>query len=130
MPFSGKKGEFCWNRLMTQDVHAAKRFYHKLFGWELHRPSVSDLPISVFRVGEKEVAGLMETPIGLEEAVGPHWLSFIAVDDIHLTVSNAVELGATVNLPVKSIGTSGHIAVILDPTGARIGLWQASEEIY
>lgn len=131
MPYSGREAnEFCWNRLMTRDLNEAKKFYSKLFGWELHKANLGDLPIFVFKKGNKEVGGLMETPIGLEESFSPHWMSFIAVDDIHLSVAQAVELGASIILPVKAIGTSGHVSIITDPVGARVGLWQASSEMY
>lgn len=131
MPYSGRKtNEFCWNRLMTQNVNEAKRFYCKLFGWELHKANLGDLPIFIFKKGDKEVGGMMETPIGLEETFSPHWMSYIAVEDINLTVEKAVALGATVLLPIKNIGTNGYISVLLDPTGARIGIWQASSEMY
>lgn len=115
---------------MTQNVNEAKRFYCKLFGWELHKANLGDLPIFIFKKGDKEVGGMMETPIGLEETFSPHWMSYIAVEDINLTVEKAVALGATVLLPIKNIGTNGYISVLLDPTGARIGIWQASSEMY
>ena len=131
MPYSGRAtGEFCWNRLMTRDLNEAKKFYCKLFGWELHKANLGDLPIFVFKKADKEIGGLMETPIGLEETFAPHWMSYIAVEDINLSVAKAVELGASVILPVKSIGTSGYVSIITDPVGARIGLWQASTEMY
>lgn len=131
MPYSGREiGEFCWNRLMVQDVNEAKKFYCKLFGWEIHKANLGDLNIFIFKKGDKEICGLMETPIGLEETFGPHWMSYVAVEDINLSVAKAVELGASVILPVKSIGTNGYVAIILDPVGARVGLWQASDEMY
>ncbi len=131
MPYSGiKTNEFCWNRLMTPDVNAAKKFYCKLFGWELHKSNLGDLSLLIFTDGDKQVGGLIETPIGLEETFNPHWLGFIAVEDINLTIEKAVELGATVILPVKTIGTNGLVSILLDPTGARIGIWQASSEMY
>ncbi len=57
-------------------------------------------------------------------------MSYVAVDDINESVAKAVELGATVILPVKPLGTHGFVAILLDPVGARIGLWQASTEMY
>jgi predicted enzyme related to lactoylglutathione lyase len=84
----------------------------------------------IFKLGDKEVGGLIETPIGMEESFNTSWMGYVAVEDIHQAVSKAVELGATVILPVKSIGTNGYVSIILDPVGARIGLWQASSEMY
>jgi len=131
MPYSGgKPNEFCWTRLMTQDVNEAKRFYNKLFGWELHKSNLGELALYMFKNGDKEIGGLIETPIGFEDTYSPHWLSYIAVEDINLTIEKAVALGAKVFLPVKEIGTNGYISVLVDPTGARIGIWQASNAIY
>jgi predicted enzyme related to lactoylglutathione lyase len=131
MPYSGKSGEFCWNRLMTPDVNGAKKFYCKLFGWEIHKTALGQVPIYVFKDGDKQIAGMIERPIGGDEKSYPTmWMSYIAVEDINLTVTKAMELGAQVILPPTSISTNGYVAVLLDPTGARIGLWQAPNQIY
>ena len=124
-------GEFCWNRLMTSNIDESSKFYCELFGWGTRNITVNGLPISVFTKDNKKVAGLMKIPDELQNTYKPYWLSFIAVENIHVAVHKAKKMGATMALPVTSLGIhNGLGAIIFDPLGAPIGLWQESEEIY
>ena len=44
-------------------------------------------------------------------------------------VARAVELGAKVVAPAMAVGPLGSMAVLIDPTGAAFGFWQAAVHI-
>jgi uncharacterized protein len=115
-------GTFCWVDLMAADQDAAKRFYASLFGWEYQ-----DFPIgegtfySLALLDGKPVAAV--TPLA-GEGIPPHWNCYVSVEDADAAAARAQELGATVLLPAGDVGESGRLAMIRDPQGAILGLWQ------
>lgn len=117
-----KTGEFCWNELITQDTAAAKEFYGSLFGWEIHDIDMGDVTYTMFKSGDKEIGGMLQTPQG--QNIPPHWMSYINVEDLDAATEKATSLGATVMVPAKNVGDFGRFSVIVDPTGAHIALWQ------
>jgi predicted enzyme related to lactoylglutathione lyase len=53
------------------------------------------------------------------------WLPYVLVDDIVAATAKAKSLGATVVQDVMEVMGEGSLSVIIDPTGAALGLWQA-----
>ena len=53
------------------------------------------------------------------------WLPYVLVDDIVAATAKAKSLGATVVRDVMEVMGAGSLSVIIDPTGAALGLWQA-----
>jgi hypothetical protein len=49
------------------------------------------------------------------------------VDDVQATTDRAAELGGQVMVPPMAITEAGWMAVIVDPTGAALGLWEAGQ---
>jgi uncharacterized protein len=109
-------GTFCWVDLVTTDAAAAKRFYGGLFGWEA--PAAEGY--AHWTLGGRDVAGVYEL-----DGVVPHWTSYVAVDDADAVAARAAELGGTVVEPPFDVGDDGRRAVVADPVGAPVALWQA-----
>lgn len=122
-------GTFCWHELMTRDTDAATRFYTELFGWS---SSVSDIGATKYTLfapagakdSKESIAGMMAITGPEFEGVPPNWLSYVAVEDIAATTERVTKLGGQVRVPVTPIPTIGKFAVIADPTGAVIALFQ------
>jgi predicted enzyme related to lactoylglutathione lyase len=53
------------------------------------------------------------------------WLSYVLVDDIEASTKKAKSLGATVMKDVTEVMGMGWLSIIVDPTGAVLGLWKA-----
>jgi predicted enzyme related to lactoylglutathione lyase len=51
----------------------------------------------------------------------------VLVDDIAASTAKAKSLGATVMLDVTEVMGMGWMSVIIDPTGAALGLWKAKK---
>lgn len=118
-----KTGEFCWNELLTPDVAKAKAFYSALFGWQITDHDMGNMVYSMFNNGDKEVGGMMTIPEG--QNIPPHWMSYVYVEDLDASAKKAETLGAKIVQPPTDVGNFGRLAVLQDPTGAHIALWQS-----
>ena len=54
----------------------------------------------------------------------PSWLTYVLVDDIEASTAKAKSLGATVMKDVTEVMGMGWLSVIVDPTGAALGMWK------
>lgn len=125
------QGAFCWSECSTSDVEGAKGFYGEVFGLEAEETPLPDGGIYVqFQKDGKYVAGLTpQQPQEREQGIPPHWNTYIAVEDADLVTKEAERLGGTIAAPPFDVLESGRMAVVIDPTGAAIGFWQAKEHI-
>jgi hypothetical protein len=112
-------GAFSWSELMTPDVAPAKKFYGKLFGWEMQDMPMEGMTYTVLNAGGSPVGGIMATP---KEAAGapPHWGTYVTVSDVDATAKQAVELGGTLLVSPRDIPGVGRFCLIRDPQGAML----------
>jgi uncharacterized protein len=125
------QGAFCWSECATSDAEGAKAFYGNLFGLETEETPLPEGGTYVqFKKDGKNVAGLaQQQEREREQGIPPHWNTYIAVEDADLVAKEAERLGGTIVAPAFDVLESGRMAVVMDPTGAAIGLWQAKEHI-
>jgi predicted enzyme related to lactoylglutathione lyase len=108
--------------LNSTDVNKAKAFYGKLFDWKLEDVPMEDFTYTMIGVGEGTGGGMMKQLIpGASSA----WLAYVAVDDIGAATKKAKSLGAKVMKDVTEVKDMGWLSIIVDPTGALLGLWKA-----
>ena len=118
-------GAPCWIDLLTDNPDAARAFYRDLFGWT---PLEQSEEFGGYWMWAREgvpVAGGMGAHPG-EETEGI-WSVYLAVEDAEKTVETATAEGAQVVVPVMTVGDTGVMAVLQDPTGARVGVWQPKQ---
>jgi predicted enzyme related to lactoylglutathione lyase len=115
-------GAPCWVDLWTSDVEASRRFYAELFGWVAEQPSPEHGGYFMFTREGVPIAGGMGD-MG-EMRADDAWKPYLASEDIEATLSLATEQGATVQAPAMAIDDLGIQAVITDPQGLVIGVWQ------
>ncbi len=119
-----KPGTFCWVDLSTPDTAAAKSFYMSLFGWEADdRPAGEGAVYSVMTVGGKTVCAISPQNEN-QQGMPPVWNSYVSVADVDASAARAGELGATVHAPPFDVMDVGRMAVLQDPQGAFVMLWQ------
>ena len=116
------QGEPSWVDLATSDVAAAKTFYSTVFGWQGEDVPMEDAGgYGMFTLNGKYVAGYAP----LQQPPQPvAWSVYISVDDVDKTCEVVQSAGGTVAMPPMDVFTSGRMAVVQDPTGAFISLWQ------
>ncbi len=107
--------------LNTNDVPAAKAFYGKLFDWKLEDVPMPGGTYTMIQVGDGTGGGMLKHPVpGAPSA----WLAYVTVDDIAAATKKAKSLGATVMQDVTEVMGMGWLSIIIDPTGAALGLWK------
>lgn len=122
-------GAFCWIELATADQSAAKDFYAKIFGWSSQDfPTGPNEVYTIFQVeGRDAAAGCTLRPEQRAHGVPPHWNLYVAVENADASAARATQLGGTVLAPPFDVFDSGRMAVVQDPTGASICLWQPNK---
>ncbi|MGD8375450.1 MAG: VOC family protein, partial [Acidobacteriota bacterium] len=121
-------GTFCWFECGTTDAADARAFYTELFGWEaaeVPMPVEGGGTYTLFRVEGKDVAGLFPLSGPQFEGVPSHWSTYVAVEDADESVRRAASLGGRALVPPLDVPGIARIAVVQDPTGASISLFQA-----
>jgi predicted enzyme related to lactoylglutathione lyase len=115
-------GIFSWNELMTRDAGASAKFYSALFGWTREEMDVSGFSYSMFKSGGRAIGGMV-TLSPEAESMPAIWMAYVTVENLETSLAQAVELGAKVHKEITTI-QMGRFAIIADPQGAVIGLWQ------
>jgi predicted enzyme related to lactoylglutathione lyase len=108
--------------LNTQDLAKAKSFYQSLFAWSLSDVDMGGgMTYTMVNVGDGTGGGMMQHPMPGAPSM---WLPYVAVDDITAATAKAKSLGATIVRDVMEVMGQGSLSIIIDPTGATLGLWQ------
>ncbi len=123
-------GTPCWVDLMSPDVDASVAFYESVFGWkgEPEHDNDGNRIYIQFYQGDRIVAGLGGQPPGME-AMPATWNTYICVDDAEAAVAAAQEAGGSVLMPAMEVMDAGHMAILSDPTGAAVSVWQPNEHL-
>ncbi|MEZ5328015.1 MAG: VOC family protein [Verrucomicrobiales bacterium] len=117
-------GLFSWRELVTQDTDASSKFYTDLFGWTADSMDMGGgNRYHMFMAGDRPVAGMV-CPPGEKGSVPTNWVNYVTVENIEAALAKAQELGAHVCMPATDVPGKGRFAVITDPQGAGIALWQ------
>ena len=120
-------GSFCWNELATTDAEAAKKFYSALLGWQFKDGSLGEARYSEIQVGGESVGGIYQ--MGPEfGGAPPHWMAYVAVEDVDGAAARVEELGGKVCVPPTDIPAVGRFSVINDPAGATLSLIKLAGE--
>jgi predicted enzyme related to lactoylglutathione lyase len=104
----------CWVELASADPGRTQNFYASLFGWE----PAGDR----FLRNGRAVAGLTRARPGRPAG----WLTYLATGDLGAAVQRfATAGGRCLSGPAAARGGRG--AVVADPAGATLGLWEADD---
>ncbi|HXZ83612.1 MAG TPA: VOC family protein [Acidimicrobiales bacterium] len=116
-------GAPCWTDLWTSDVEVSRRFYSELFGWRAEEPNAEFGGYFMFSRAGVPVAGGMGDMGDMR--ANDTWKVFLASDDIARTADAAASSGARIAAPPMAVDDLGSQFVLVDPTGAEVGVWQA-----
>lgn len=118
-------GTPCWVDLSTTHPEAARAFFAAVLGWTYDEQGEAYGHYAMCHAGDEVAAGMGPIPEGAE--FPPSWTVYLAVEDVQATVARAQELGGQVVTPPFEVPSQGHMAVVADPGGAVVGLWQPLE---
>jgi len=82
----------------------------------------ADYQMNAPATGES-VAGICHAR-GVNAGLPPQWLIYISIEDIVRSVARCTELGGTILVPPRPMGSYGTFCVIRDPAGAVAALFQ------
>ena len=110
-----------WVDLAAVDLDAATAFYAGLFGWDSFNDG--ETPYTIYLSGEHAVAGAMELTPEMGE-MPPVWSVYVNVVDADATLAAATAAGGAIFQEPFDIPDGGRIAVVADPAGAVICLFE------
>jgi uncharacterized protein len=118
-------GLFGWVDLVTTDVSAARAFYTSLLGWEPVEVALpSGAAHTLFLSGGNVVAGMAAQPAGMAGTSPSTWNSYVLVDDVDKVINLVGAAGGTTVVGGLDVMDRGPMAMIADPAGAVVGVWQ------
>ena len=120
-------GEFCWTEIATTDLEACKEFYTKIFDWNFQQSENSEIQMKYLEFGNADGRGFGGMYEMNAEMCGgtippPHFMNYIAVDDVDEAASKAFDLGGRIVVPPMDIPQVGRFCVVEDPTGAKFSM--------
>jgi predicted enzyme related to lactoylglutathione lyase len=114
-------GRFVWHELHTSDRAKALKFYETLIGWETKEVPMGPGELyGLCLLGGKDHAGITKSKAPAH--VPPHWLPYIAVDDVDKTAARIKELGGKILSAPMDIPNVGRFAPVTDPQGAAFAI--------
>lgn len=124
-------GSFCWTEIASNDAAKCKAFYSTTFGWKFQESTATDGEFAYheFLAGNKPypAGGMYDLSPEMcgenGEMPPPHFLSYVAVEDVDASAQRAADLGGTVVREPMDIPNTGRFAVIKDPAGALFAVF-------
>ena len=111
-----------WVDLGSPNATEAAAFYGGLFGWEAAmdpRPEAGGY--GMFRLRGKTVAGLGPQ---MNTEAPPFWAVYVTVADADASAALATDHSATLVMDPMDVLDAGRMAIVSDPLGSFISLWQ------
>jgi uncharacterized protein len=120
-------GTFSWAELATTDTEGAKAFYTTLFGWDLEdNPIPGGGVYTMLHKGGKPVGALVST---MSEGQPAAWNSYVTVESADDAAASVREHGGTVVMEAFDVMDAGRMALVQDPGGAFLAVWQPGTSI-
>ncbi len=113
-----------WAELVTTDLAAAKAFYGSLCGWTFGDGS----DVVTCAIPEGPVAALRRRKDGDTFSAFSQWVPYLHVEHLDEAIAKTTTHGGRVVQAPFDTGTAGRRAIVADPNGAAIGLWQPGRE--
>jgi uncharacterized protein len=113
----------CWVDTWQPDADAAARFYGELFGWDVDGPSGGPY---MCRLRGRDAAFIGQ--YAPEHAHRPSaWMTYVQVESADAAAERVRAAGGSVPIEPFDALDGGRIAIVADPAGAHIGVWQVGE---
>jgi len=119
-------GAFCWIELATGNQKGAKEFYGTLFGWSANDTSMAPGDFyTIFQLeGRDAAAAYTLRKDQVAQGVPSHWMLYVAVSSAETAAKKVGELGGKVLVSPFDVASFGKMAVIQDPTGPVLSIWE------
>ena len=112
-----------WIDLLTTSIEASRKFYKSVFNWDSTEPIEQFGGYFNFLFAGGMIAGGVSAPPSNPSSANT-WTVYLGVEDAAATVAKVEANGGVVYHNVTDVSTLGKMAVVGDPSGAVIGIWQ------
>lgn len=112
-----------WMDVISSDIDRTLDYYTEMFGW-----TSEQLPLDhgegyrLVRSGSAVVAGAEQ--VAAERELEPVWTLMVECEDARSLIDAAVAKGAEETFVLESMLDLGRIAMLRDPWGATLGVWE------
>lgn len=121
-------GQIGWLDITAENAADLAEFYADVVGWRIENTSMGEYDDYTMLAGEAgdAVAGVCHAR-GANAGVPPVWMAYVNVANLDRSMECCIaKNGAVVHGPLPLAG--GRVAVIRDPAGAHLALYQAKDE--
>lgn len=121
-------GHFVWHDLLTKDPKAAIAFYTEVVGWKTQPFTEGGKSDYAMWVGSQgPLGGVMKLKAqAAKMGATPTWMGHVQVESVDATAALAKKLGGKVQTAPTDIPNVGRFAVIADPQGASLSIFEPS----
>lgn len=118
-------GHFCWVDLAAADATRAAGFYTDLFGWSARAQAANGGTFVRLAHAGRDIGSLYQMRQAQRDAgIASRWTPYVRVDDAAAACRRAAMLGAAIAVEPFRVEGVARIALIVDPDGAELGLWE------
>ena len=121
-------GTVAWTDLTVPDAEGIRDFYARVVGWvpeSVAMGEYADFNMTVPVTGQP-VAGICHAR-GVNADLPPVWIVYLVVEELDTSLTTVQEGGGEVLVGPRSMGPGSAYAVIRDPAGAVVALYQVGE---
>ena len=124
-PIGGTKGpgSWVWAELWSDDIEKATSFYANVAGLGHETVDRGGTPYHILTSQGAPRAGIITIPPEFEK-VEPGWAPYVAVEDLAASTAQVEKLGGKVVFHTLDHPADATVALILDPSGAALFLYQ------
>ena len=120
-------GRMVWDELLTTDPKGAVAFYPEVVGWKTQKWEHGDYTMWVG--GQGPLGGVTLLPEQARKMGAPsYWQANVQVASVDETIAKVKARGGSV-YHVEDVPTVGRVAVIADPQGAVLAIFQPANEM-
>ena len=121
-------GKLVWHDLLSEDPAAARRFYGGLFGWNFRQVGLGlGQNYTVIEHNGRVIGGLVDGRRINRDVNVSRWIPVLSVADMAAAIAETEAAGGTVFQAPLDIPQRGTVAVIADPQGAVLTLFESRD---
>jgi uncharacterized protein len=118
-------GRFVWFEYVSKDAPKAQGFFGELFGWSTKSVPMPDGPYTMIAAPDgPTIGGYFASPDGGAQA---SWLPYLRVGSAADGATKVKSLGGSIMKEPFKVGDFATMAVVVDPLGAPLALWQPTK---
>ena len=107
--------------LPTENPATLAQFYVELFQWDISHTPIAEFDYWRCKTGSGSgIDGAITKPM----YPGQPLTNYVTVNDIVNVIRQGEALGAKVRIPKSAVPGVGWFAILIDPAGHCLGLWQ------